>query len=168
MRISGVGWGALQQDAGGAGIDEILAGLGRMRGYGGFLTAAAVAAQSSMAQFRNPSGSGKVAYFLLGDLWVATAMSVNVAVDTSDLGAGSAATPLFTGGPAGAVTIKTGAAAAPGGTTFIQTPSLAINTAYLLPSWFWYALPGNHNLTLWGGTVNQAFTCNIRWIELSA
>lgn len=167
MKRYGIGQGALLLDNAAAGIDEILAGLGRSRMYAATVVGTAGVGNKAIAQFKNPAASGKTAYFLLGDLWVATAMTIAAVFDGTDNAGATASIPMFDGGAAGVVVVGGSNAAAVTGTPFLGTPSLPINTAYLLPGWFWAALPPGKNLQFQGGTANQAFTVNARWIELS-
>jgi hypothetical protein len=167
VKIQGSGQGALLLDNAAAAIDEILAGLGRQRGYAATITGTAAAANAAIAEVKNPAASGKTAYFYLGDLWVATAMSVSIVFDGTDITTISTPSPLFAGGGASGVLFGGGNQLGPTGTEWHTTPSLTANLAYSLPGWFWCALPPNHNLQFQGGVVNQAFTVNLRWFELS-
>lgn len=167
MKIQGSGQGALLLDSAPAAIDEILAGLGRQRGYAATLTGTAAAANAAIVEVKNLNTNNKTAYFYLGDLWVATAMTVSIVFDGTSVTPLGAPSPLFAGGPASSLLVAGNNQNAPTGTKWHTTPSLAINTPYLLPGWFWCALPPNHLLQFQGGTVNQAFTVNLRWIELS-
>lgn len=167
MKLQGTGQGALLLDSAPAAIDEILAGIGRARMFGCTITGTAAAANAAIAEVKNPNASGKTLYFLLGDLWVATAMSVNVVFDGTTTNPAGVPSPMFAGTGASVATFGGTNQNAPTGTSFLKSPSLAVNTAYPLPGWWWAALPPNHNLQLQGGTVNQAFTANLRWIELS-
>lgn len=168
MKIQGSGQGALLLDSAAAAIDEILAGLGRARGFAATITGTAAAANAAIAEIKNPNASGKTLYFLLGDLWVATAMSVNTVADGTSIAPAGTPTPMFAGGAASVASVGGSNQLAPTGTKFATSPSLTANLAYSLPGWFWYALPPNHNLQFQGGTVNQAFTVNVRWFELSS
>jgi len=147
MKREGIGQGALLLDNAAAGIDEILAGLGRKRVYAATVTGTAGAGNKAIAQFKNPAASGKTAYFLLGDLWVAAAMSVSAVFDGTDNAGATASIPMYDGGGAGVVVVGGSNAAAVAGTAFLTTPSLPVNTAYLLPGWFWAALPPGKNLS---------------------
>jgi hypothetical protein len=167
MKIQGSGQGALLLDNAPAGIDEILAGIGRARMYAATITGTAGAANTAIAQLKNPNASGKTLYVLLGDLWVATAMSVNIVFNGTDNAGAVVPVPMFPGGAASVAVVGGSNALAVTGTSFHKTPSLTANLQYSLPGWFWAALPPNNNLQLQGGTVNQAFTANLRWIELS-
>lgn len=167
MKLQGTGQGALLLDSAPQALDEILGALGRARTYAASVTGTAGVGNKAIAQFKNPAASGKTAYFLLGDLWVAAAMSVVAVFDGTDNAGATASIPMYDGGAGGVVVVGGSNAAAVIGTPFLTTPSLAINTPYLLPSWFWGALPPAKNLQFQGGTVNQAFTVNLRWIELS-
>jgi hypothetical protein len=167
MRRHGIGQGGLLLDNAQAALDEILAGLGRARMYAATIVGTAGVGNKAIAQAKNPAASGKSAYFLLGDLWVATAMTIAAVFDGTDNGGATASIPMYDGGAAGVVVVGGSNAAAVTGTAFLTTPSLPINTAYLLPGWFWAALPPGKNLQFQGGTVNQAFTVNLRWIELA-
>lgn len=167
MKIGGSGQGALLLDNAQAAIDDILAGLGRARMFAVTINGTAAAANAAIAEVKNPAASGKTLYFLLGDLWVATAMSVNVVFDGTSIAPAGVPSTMFAGTGSSVATFGGGNQLGPTGTSFIKTPSLPVNTAYVLPGWFWAALPSNHNLQLQGATVNQAFTANLRWIELS-
>jgi hypothetical protein len=167
VKLQGTGQGALLLDSAPQALDEILGALGRARMFAATVVGTAGAGNKAIAQFKNPAASGKTAYFLLGDLWVAAAMQIAVVFDGTDNAGATASIPMFDGGAAGVVVVGGSNAAAVTGTSFLGTPSLAINTAYLLPGWFWAALPPGKNLQFQGGTVNQAFTVNGRWIELS-
>jgi hypothetical protein len=167
MKRYGAGQGALLLDNAAAALDEILASLGRKRMYAATVVGTAGAGNKAIAQFKNPAASGKTAYFLFGDLWVAAAMAVAAVFDGTDNGGATASIPMYDGGPAGVVVVGGSNAAAVTGTSFLGTPSLPVNTDYLLPGWIWAALPPGKNLQFQGGTVNQAFTVNLRWIELT-
>lgn len=167
MKIQGSGQGALLLDSAPAAIDEILAGLGRQRMYAASIVGTAGVGNFAIAQVTNPNGSGKTLYFLLGDLFVATSMAVAAVFDGTTIATIQVPVPMFDAGPASVAAVGGGNQAAATGTHFINSPALAINTPYLLPSWFWCALPPNHNLQLQGQVANAAFTVNLRWIELS-
>lgn len=167
MKLQGTGQGALLLDSAPQALDEILGALGRARTFAASITGTAGVGNKAIAQIKNPAASGKTLYFLLGDLWVATAMSVVAVFDGTDNGGSVAPIAMFDGTGTSVATVGGSNAAAVVGTAFLTTPSLPINTAYLLPSWFWAALPPNKNMQFQGGTANQAFTVNVRWIELS-
>jgi hypothetical protein len=167
MKRHGIGQGALLLDDARAGIDEILAGLGRKRGYHASIVGTAGVGNKAVAEVNNPSANTKTAYGLLGDLWVATAMTVLFTYGGTTLAPATAPIPAYAGGPASAVVVGGGNQAAPTGTSFLGTPSLTANLQYALPGWFWFALPPGQFLQAQGGTVNQAFTFNAYWIELS-
>lgn len=167
MKLQGSGQGALLLDNAQSAIDEILAGLGRARMYGATITGTAGVGNLAIAEVKNPVASGKTLYFLLGDLWVATAMSVVAVFDGTSIAPAGVPTPMYDGGAASVATVGGSNQLAPTGSAWLSTPSLAINTPYLLPGWFWGALPPNKNLQFQGKTVNQAFTVNLRWVELT-
>jgi len=167
MRRDGIGQGALLLDNAQAALDEILAGLGRQRFYACTATGTAAAANAGIVEVKNPAASGKVLYFFMGDLWVATAMKVTVVFDGTTTNPAGVPSPMYDGGGASVATFGGTNQNAPTGAAWITSPSLAINTPYLLPAWFWAALPAGKNLQLQGGTVNQAFTANLRWVELT-
>jgi hypothetical protein len=167
VNVYGSGQGALLLDNAAAAIDEIIGALGRKRMYAQRVLGTAGAGNFAIAQFKNPAASGKTAYFLLGDLWVAAAMTIAAVFDGTDNAGAVASVPMYDAGPAGVVVTGGSNAAAVTGTAFLGTPSLPINTTYLLPGWFWAALPPGKNLQFQGGTANQAFTVNARWVELS-
>lgn len=167
MKLQGTGQGALLLDSAPQALDEILGALGRGRTFAATITGTAGVGNKAIAQIKNPAATGKTLYFLLGDLWVATAMSVSVVFDGTDNAGATAPIAMFDGTGVSVATVGGSNAAAVVGTAFITTPSLAANTAYLLPSWFWAALPPGKNMQFQGGTANQAFTVNVRWIELT-
>lgn len=167
MQQYGFGLGALQLDDARAGMEESLAALGRGRMYAARIIGTAGAANNAIAELKNPTGSGKTAYLFLGDLFVQPAMAVNFVFDGTSIAPVGVPTPMLVGGGASVCTVGGSNQLGPTGTVFIATPSLTANIAYLLPSRYWAALPPNHTLQLQGGTVNQAFTVNLRWIELT-
>jgi hypothetical protein len=167
MKIQGSGQGALLLDNAQAAIDEILAGLARQRMYGCTITGTAAALNAGIAEIKNPAASGKTLYFLLGDLWVATAMGVSIVFDGTTIAPAGVPSPMYAGGGASVATFGGSNQLTPTGTKWLTTPALPANLVYSLPGWFWAALPPNHNIQFQGGVVNQAFTVNPRWIELS-
>src|SRR5260370_31764420 len=99
MKFQGSGQGALLLDNAAAGIDEILAGIGRKRMFSAFVAGTAAAANLSVAELRNPAASGKTLYLLFGDAFVATAMGINVSVDGTTLAPAVVPVPAYAGGP---------------------------------------------------------------------
>lgn len=173
MRIGGgsivsASGAALSLDSAAAASDEILAGLGNKRMFGAAIIGTAAASNAAIAEIKNPAASGKTLYFLLGDLWVAAAMSISVVFDATTITPAGTPSPMYAGGTASVATVGGGNQLTPAGTKWLTTPVLPINLQYQLPPWFWAALPPNHTMQFQGGVVNQAFTVNPRWIELSA
>lgn len=166
MRRHGIGQGALLLDAAPSGIDEILAGIGRKRGYRASIVGTAAVGNKAITEINNPSSNTRTVYGLLGDLWVATAMSVLFTYGGTTLNPATVPIPAYAGGPNSSVVVGGGNQAAPTGTAFKNTPSLTANLQYTLDGWFWFALPPGQFLQAQGGTANQAFTFNAFWLEL--
>lgn len=147
--------------------ETILAGLGGGILIGATITGTAAAANKAIAELNNPNASGVVLYVYAIDLFVPTAMSVNLLIDGTTLAPVGTGINMKAGAGVGAAKVGGGNQLAPTGSLFYSSPSVTANTQYILPYPWICALPSNHNLQLQGQTVNQAFTCNIRWLQLS-
>jgi len=146
--------------------EAFLSSLNAAHAYGAVISGTAVAAQKAIAELNNPNASGKIVYVYMIDVFVPAAMAIAVLLNGTTLSPATASIPLQAGGAAGVALVGGGAQAAPTGSQFYLTPSLAINADYAIPQPWIIKLPPNSNLQLQGQTVNQAFTCNLRWIEL--
>lgn len=149
-------------------LNDVLATLGQGRIFGAVVTGTAAAANKAIAELNNPNASGKVVYVYSIDVFVPTAMAIAVVIGGTTIAPATASIPLRAGGAAGVALVGGSNQLAPTGSQFYLTPSLAVNTDYAIPHDWIIGLPANTNMQLQGQTVNQSFTCNLRWIELNA
>ena len=157
---------AVAENGGSAAPESALAAVGSKEMWGATVAGAAAAGAKAVAELLNPAASGKVLYVYALDLWVATAMSVSLALDGTSLAPVAAGVALYAGGAAGVAKVGGGSQAAPTGAVFYASASLAANTPLALAQPWICAIPAGHNLQLQGATADQAFTVNLRWIEL--
>jgi hypothetical protein len=136
--------------------------------FGATIVGTAAAGNKAIAELNNPAASGKVVYVYWLDMFVPVAMAINLLIDGTTITPATAGINLAAGGAAGVA--KTGGSnqLAPTGTLIYTSPALAVNSQFQLPQPWQLLLPAGHNLQLQGQTVNQAFTCNVRWLELNA
>lgn len=135
--------------------------------YGASIVGTAGAANKAIAELNNPAASGKVLYVYSLDFFVPAAMAVNALIDGTTLVPVGTGFNLKAGGAGGVAKVGGGNQLAPTGSLFYTSPALAINVDYAIPLPWLVAIPAGHNLQLQGQTVNQAFTCNVRWYELN-
>ena len=140
--------------------------LSQSRMWGATIVGTAAAANKAIAELKNPAASGKTLWVYSLDFFVPTAMAVNLLLDGTTLTPVGTGFNLTLGGAAGVALVGGGNQLAPTGSLVYTSPSLAINVDYAIPQPWLLAIPQGHNIQLQGQTVNQAFTCNVRWSEL--
>ena len=148
-------------------FETALAELFAANGYGASIVGTAGAANKAIAELNNPAASGKVLYVYSLDFFVPVAMAINALLDGTTLTPVGTGFNLKVGGAAGVAKVGGGNQLAPTGSLFYTSPTLAVNADYAIPLPWLVAIPAGHNLQLQGQTVNQAFTCNVRWYELN-
>jgi hypothetical protein len=134
--------------------------------FGATIVGTAAAANKAIAELNNPAASGKVLYVYSLDFFVPVAMAINLLLDGTTLTPVGTGPNLRLGGPAGVAKVGGGNQLAPTGSLIYTSPALAVNADYAIPQPWLVAIPAGHNIQLQGQTVNQAFTCNVRWYEL--
>jgi hypothetical protein len=146
--------------------ETVLDQLSQSRMWGATIVGTAGAGNKAIAELNNPAASGKTLWVYALDFFVPAAMAINLLLD------GTTLTPVGTGfnltvaGAGGVAKVGGGNQLAPTGSLIYTAPTLAINTDYAIPLQWLLAIPQGHNMQLQGQTVNQAFTCNVRWSEL--
>ena len=135
--------------------------------YAASIVGTAGAANKAIAELNNPAASGKVLYVYSLDFFVPVAMAINALLDGTTLTPVGTGFNLKVGGAGGVAKVGGGNQLAPTGSLFYTSPTLAVNADYAIPLPWLVAIPAGHNLQLQGQTVNQAFTCNVRWYELN-
>ena len=147
-------------------FETVLAQLSVSRMWGATIVGTAAAANKAIAELKNPAASGKTLWVYSLDFFVPAAMAVNLLLDGTTLTPVGTGFNLTAGGAAGVALVGGGNQLAPTGSLIYTSPSLAINADYAVPLQWLLAIPQGHNIQLQGQTVNQAFTCNVRWSEL--
>ena len=140
-------------------------GLQSAHEYGASIVGTAAAGNKAIAELNNPAASGKTLYVYSLDMFVPVAMAVNLFLDGTTLNPVGTGPNLNIGGAAGVAKVGGGNQLAPTGTLVYTSPSLTANVDYLIPQPWIVAIPQGHNIQLIGQVVNQAFTCNVRWLE---
>lgn len=134
--------------------------------YGASIVGTAAAANKAVAELNNPAASGKTLWVYVLDFFVPVAMAVNLFEDGTTLTPVGTGFNLTLGGVGGVAKVGGGNQLATTGSLIYTSPTLAINSTFPIPQPWLVAIPAGHNLQLQGQTVNQAFTCNVRWVEL--
>jgi len=171
MRIGG--GSIVQVQAGGAPLSasgfaaaDILNALGRGQVYGGTIAGTAGAGNKAIAEINNPNASGKTLFVYELEIWVPTAMLVQLVFDGTTLAPAGVPVNLLVGNATASIAkIGGGNQLTPTGTLVKNLPSLVANTAYTFPEGWIFAIPPNHNVQFVGQTVNQAMTVNFSHVE---
>lgn len=149
-------------------LESILATLGQAHVYGASIVGTAGAGNKAIAELNNPAASGRSLFVYSLDFFVPVAMAINCLLDGTTLTPVGTGFNLLVGGASGVAKVGGGNQLTPTGSLFYTSPALAINADYPVPLPWLCQIPAGHNLQLQGQTVNQAFTCNVRWMELVA
>lgn len=146
--------------------ETALVQLNVSRMWGATIVGTAAAGNKAIAELKNPAASGKTLFVYSLDFFVPVAMAVNLLLDGTTLTPVGTGLNLTLGGAAGVALVGGGNQLAPTGSLVYTSPSLTANADYAIPLQWLLAIPQGHNIQLQGQTVNQAFTCNVRWSEL--
>jgi hypothetical protein len=168
MKVTGNALGALQFDSAFTAFDEMLAAIAHQRCFAAFVAATMNAANISICELQNPAASGKNLYLFLGDIWCGVAQQMKLTFGGTSLAPAGVPISMFDGSGVSIAKVGGGNQLAPTGTAFIMTPSVPANTSYLLPPWFWCAIPPGGQLQVQASAVNVVINAHFRWIELSA
>jgi len=136
--------------------------------YAAVITGTAAAGNKAIAELNNPAASGRRAYIYSVDIFVPVAMQIQIVLDGTTITPATAPINLTGGGGAAVVLVGGSNQLAPTGSLIYTTPTLTANVDYQIPQPWLCALSQAHNMQLIGQTVNQSFTCNVRWIEPSS
>ena len=148
-----------------AALESILTTVAANVVYGASIVGTAAAANKAIAELLNPAASGKVLYVYSLDVFVPVAMAIQVLLNGTSLAPVGTGVNLTAGSAAGVAKVGGGNQLAPTGSLFYTAPSLTANADYIIPQPWLCKIPAGNNLQLQGQTVNQAFTCNVRWFE---
>lgn len=145
--------------------ESVILALANAHVYGASIVGTAAAANKAVAELKNPAASGKSIFVYSMDVFVPVAMAVNLFLAGTTLTPAGTGFNLQVGGANGVALVGGGNQLAPTGSLVYTSPSLTANASFSIPLPWLVDLPQNTNIQLQGQTVNQAFTCNVRWIE---
>lgn len=126
------------------------------------------AGNKAIAELNNPAASGIHLYVYTVDLFVPVAMAINLLLDGTTLTPVGTGFNMQVGAAVSAAKVGGGNQLVPTGSLVYTSPALAVNADYQIPQPWLAHIPPGHNLQMQGQTVNQAFTANLRWLELAA
>jgi hypothetical protein len=149
-----------------AAAETILNTMNIPRVFGASIVGTAGAGNKAIAELNNPAASGRNLWVYSLDFFVPVTMAVNLFLAGTSLAPAGTGFNLQSGGAAGVAKVGGGNQLTPTGSLIYTSPTLTANVDYTIPlQWLCSIVPGS-NLQLQGQTVNQAFTCNVRWVEI--
>ncbi len=147
-------------------LETFLAETSSAKTFGASIVGTAGAGNKAIAELQNPAASGKNLWVYVADLFVPVAMAVNLFLAGTTLNPAGTGFNLNIGGAVSTGKVGGGNQLAPTGNLIYTSPALVANTIFALPQPWVVQLPQGTNMQFQGQTVNQAFTCNLRWVEI--